>query len=79
MAAVETNKQVYMVYQAPYHSNADYLEVFKAHLKLIKAQNIALGYHPGLAVVALQVKYIITSDTANKDHNIEANIKARER
>ena len=72
MAAVETDKQVYMVYQAPYHSNADYMEAFKAHIKLTEAHNISVGYHPGLAAVALQEKYNISSDTANEDQKIEA-------
>ena len=34
MNAVETKKQVYLFYQAPYHSNTVYMEVFKVHLKV---------------------------------------------
>ena len=79
MAAVETNKQVYMFYQAPYQSNADYLEKFKAHLKLSKSHNGSVGYHPELAEVSVQEKYNITSDTANEYQKIEANINSRER
>ena len=30
MDTVKNNKQVYMFYQAPYQSNADYLEAFQA-------------------------------------------------
>ena len=54
MAAVENNKQVYLSYQSPYYSNADYLEDFKAHLKLSKSHNGALLYHLVLAAVAPQ-------------------------
>ena len=45
MAAVETNKQVYMFYQVPYQSNADYLKALKAHIKLGEAHNVVVGYH----------------------------------
>ena len=34
MDAVESYKQVYMFYRAPYQSNVVYLESFKAHLKV---------------------------------------------
>ena len=79
MAEVETDKQVYLLYQAPYQSNADCLEAFKAHLKVSEAHNGVVGYHLGLSAVTQQKKYIITSDNTNQDQEIEANIKARER
>ena len=34
IAEVEIDKHIYLFYQKPYQSNADYLESFKAHLKL---------------------------------------------
>ena len=56
MAAVEIDKQLYMFYQAPYQSNVDYLEAFKANLIVNKAHNGSLGYHLVLSAVALQEK-----------------------
>ena len=56
MAIVETYKQLYLLYWEPYQLNADYLEAFKANLKLSQAQNESVGYNPGLEVVALQEK-----------------------
>ena len=48
------------------------MESLKAHLKLSQSRNGSVGYHPGLAAVALQEKYNISSDTANEDQKIEA-------
>ena len=48
MASVETYKQVYLFYKSPYQSNTDYLEDFKANLKLSESHNGALVYHPVL-------------------------------
>ena len=45
MSTVETNKQVYLFYQEPYQSNADYLEAFRAHIKVRKSQNVAAEHH----------------------------------
>ena len=53
MAAAETNKHVYMFYQEPYHSNAEYLEAFKVHLKVSEAHNGSVGYHPELVAISL--------------------------
>ena len=39
MAAMKTIKQLDMFYQAPYQSNANYLESLKAHLKVSEAHN----------------------------------------
>ena len=77
MTAVENYKQVYMFYQSPYQSNADYLESFKVDIKVSKAHNGAVGYHLILADISLQYKQDITSDTSNEDQDIEANINAR--
>ena len=54
MTAVENYKQVYMFYQSPYQSNADYLESFKVDIKVSKAHNGAVGYHIVLSLIALQ-------------------------
>ena len=62
---METDKQVFMFYQIPYQSNADYLEALKVHLKVSEAYNGAMGYHLVLVAVALQEKNNITSGTAN--------------
>ena len=43
MSAAETNKQVHFFYQAPYQSNADYQEIFKAHLKLSEGYSGDVG------------------------------------
>ena len=53
------------------------MEAFKAHLKIITAHNVAVGYHPTLAAIMIQEKHNITSDTTNEEHNNAANIKAR--
>ena len=53
MAAVKTNKQVYLFCHYPYQYNGDYLEVFKAYLKVSQAYNRTVGYHPGLAIAVL--------------------------
>ena len=79
MTTVETNKQVYLFYQANYDSNEDDLEAFKGHLKVSKSYNGAVGYHSELVAIALQEKHNITSDTKNYYQNIEASIKVRER
>ena len=79
MAVVETNKQVYIFYQAPYQSNADYLEAFKSHINVSESHNGAVRYNPVLAVIALQEKHSISSNNTNKDHNIEANSKSIEK
>ena len=55
------------------------MEALNVNIKVSKAHNGAVGYHPGLAAIILQEKQNITSDTANKDHNIEANTKDMER
>ena len=54
MDAVESDKKVYLFYQAPYQSNMDYLGAFKDNLKVNKAYNGEVVYHPGLAVIELQ-------------------------
>ena len=77
MAAVEKNKKVYLFYQVPYQSNADYLEAFKAHLKVTEAHNGVVVHHPGLSVIVLQEKHNITSNISSEDQNIEANIRDR--
>ena len=51
MAAVETNKKVYLFYQAPSQTNEDYMEAFKKHIKVSISYNGAGGYHPGLAEI----------------------------
>ena len=66
-----------MFYQGPYQSKSYSLEAFKAHLKISKAHNEAVGYHPTLAAIMIQEKHNITSDTTNEEHNNAANIKAR--
>ena len=53
MVAVETNKQVYLFYQAFHQSNMDYMEAFKSDLKLSEAHNGAVGYYPDLYAAAL--------------------------
>ena len=53
------------------------MEAFKAHLKISRAHNVAVGYHPTLSAIALQEKYNITRDTTNEEHDIVAKIKAR--
>ena len=65
MASVETDKQVYLFYQLPYQLNSDYLEAFKAHLKLSESHDGAVGYHTVLAAIEIQEKHNIASDTAN--------------
>ena len=39
MVVVETYQQVYLFYHLPYQSHADYLETFKAYLKVREAHN----------------------------------------
>ena len=48
------NNQVYMFYNGPNNSNADCLEHLMAHIKLIEAHNVSVGYHLGLAVVVIK-------------------------
>ena len=55
----------------------DYLEYFKANIKLRKSHNGAVGYHPGLPLIVMQEKHNITRETANKEKNIETKIKTR--
>ena len=43
MEAVETKKHFYLLYQATYQPNTDYLEAFKVHPKLSKAHNGETG------------------------------------
>ena len=62
MDKVETNKQVYLFYKAPYQSNADNLTSLKAHIKLIKSHNGAVVYHLLLAAIILKI-YIISPAT----------------
>ena len=54
ISAVETNKQLYLFDQNPYQSNENYLEHFKAHIKVSRSHNVAVGYYSGSAAVALQ-------------------------
>ena len=54
MAAVKTDKQAYLFYQGPCQSNVDYLEAFKAHLRVRKSHDGAVVYCPVVAVVELQ-------------------------
>ena len=53
MVAFETNKQVYILYQAPLQYNMDYLSAFKEHLKVRKAHNWTVSYHTGFSAAAL--------------------------
>ena len=78
MDTFKSDKKVYMFYQAPYQSNADYLKAFKAHLKESEAHNGAVVFHPVLAVISLQKNIISPAKSANKECNIEMNIKVRE-
>ena len=55
----------------------DYLEVFKAHLKVSEAHNGAVGYHNGIAESALLEKHNIIIDAANEEQKIESNIKSK--
>ena len=79
MAAVKTNKHVYLFFHGPRQSNSDYLEGFKYHLKLSKAYNGAVGYHRGLDTAVLLENHNITSDFTSEEQKIKANIKAREK
>ena len=45
VTVVETEKQAYLLYQAPYHSNIDYLEAFKSHLNIIEAHSGDIEYN----------------------------------
>ena len=47
-----------------YQSNSRYLEAFKSHLKVIKAHNFSMGYHPSLDITSLLEKHNMTSETA---------------
>ena len=76
---VEVNKSVYLFYQEPYQSNPDYLEAFKAHLKLIKTRNGDFGYYPGLESATLLEKHNITRYASREEQNIKSNINSRER
>ena len=66
-AAVETYKQVYLFYQAPYQSNAEYLAAFKTHLKLSNDCIGDVGYYPGLVAAALLKKHSITKDSESEE------------
>ena len=55
----------------------DYLEVFKAHLKVSKAHNGAVGYHNGISESALLEKHNIIIDAANEEKKIDSNIKSK--
>ena len=68
MDAVESDKKVYLFYQAPYQSNMDYLGAFKDNLKVNKAYNGEVVYHPRLAVIELQKNTIspATIQTSNR-------------
>ena len=44
MAAVETNKKVYLFNQDSYKSNTDYRKAFEDHLKVRNAHNGAVGF-----------------------------------
>ena len=66
MAAVEMDKQFYVFYHAPHQSNAEYLEVLKARLKVIESHISIVGYHPGPSTSTLLEKRNITSKNANK-------------
>ena len=79
MASVETNKQVYLFYQAFHQSNMDYMEAFKSDLKLSVSHNWSEGYYPDLATAALLEKQNITSDSKNEEKKIEDNIKVRDK
>ena len=66
MSVVETNMQVYLLYQAPYNSNEYYLEAFKAHLKVREVHKVAVVYNPGLEEFTIQENNYTTSNTATK-------------
>ena len=55
------------------------LEDFKEHLKVRKAHNRALGYHPGVSAAELLEQQKINGETSSEEQNIEANIKAIEK
>ena len=78
MSVVETDKPLYLLYQAPSLSNADYLDHFKAHLKVSDTHNGDVVYHTGLTAEAPPEKHNITGDDASEEQNIKANIKARD-
>ena len=46
MSEVETDKQVHLLYQAPYQPNTEYLKAIKAHLKASGAHSGAIGHRP---------------------------------
>ena len=54
MDAVETDKQVRLFYQSPYHSKQYYLEHSKAHIKVSEAHNGEMVYHMLSVSVALK-------------------------
>ena len=66
LAAAETDKKVYLFYQAIYQSNEDDLEVFKAHIRVSGAHNGSVGYHLGLSEIELQENHNITSNTKKR-------------
>ena len=55
------------------------MEALQVHLKVSKAHNIPVGYHMRSSEITLQEKHNLNRETENEEHNIEANIKARER
>ena len=57
------NKQVYLFYKEPYHTNAGYIEEFKAYLKVSEDHNGNAGYHPVLAEAELLENHNITRDS----------------
>ena len=69
MSVVEKYKRVYFSYQSLYQSNADYLQYFKSHIKLVKTRNGAVGS------IVTTTKHNITGDTSNEDPNTESTIK----
>ena len=77
--AVETNKKLYLFYQVPFQTNKDQLEASKAYLKVNEAHNVTVGYQMVIAEIELQEKHNTTSNTTNKEQNIQSGIKARER
>ena len=56
ISVVEMDKCVYIFYTGQNQFNMDYLEAFKAHLKVIKAHNGSMWFHLGLAQARLPEK-----------------------
>ena len=56
MDTIEINNQVYLFHHTPYQYNMEYLETFKAQIKVSKAHYGAIVYHKVLATAVLPDK-----------------------